>query len=596
MSRVGWRFIQPFLVESEMGTRFALTATPPAMLSYHLQVSWARLRGRAAACSIGLTGQLEATQMQRCMKGTTDTGYPAVLRAFATQSLWSPQRLYNVGYDVPTTCVRCGAPSDSLHHRLFQCPATHDLRQEFLHDSDIDNLRRSESRRSLMIGFQIMPSFTPDRPEGLGCEKPHVQYWTHNGQKIDELMEGIIFTDGSCTKIGPPTWSRTGWAVIKMSANGDLIATASGRVGKQLPQTPAAGEYVAALVASGFQRATVAYSDYMNLNGVESIPLEAALHPKGTYSGIRRRIRGGMAPEFRIKHCKGHVDVQSCQGDAEATFLALGNGHADRVAGAAAAATQQPSPGEVRIWTEESALLGRWLKFVPRALVLWPSLKPSAGHKSLPRRAGVRAPSGCSFASDVLGPWAQDDEEAQSSTRATQSGSSFQDPLSEGVPPPPPPPAAADIETNAGHDWHWQGGRWICTACLSSSRLPVPRRDKCPGQAPSLRKLLLNPQGHRLQIATFTDSFGVVVICSLCGHFTTSSRTGELHKKACKAKGGQAHFASPGARAAYARVASGKHPQHKKGEAKVLDPCMSADALLALARGGDHPSQGPNAV
>jgi hypothetical protein len=157
-----------------------------------------------------------------------------------------------------------------------------------------------------------------------------------------------------------------------------------------------------------------------------------------------------------------------------------------------------------------------------------------------------------------------------------------------------PPPAHEEYEANAGHDWHWQAGRWLCTSCLSSSRLAVPRREKCPGQAPSLRKLLQDPQGHKLQIATFSDSFGIVVICSLCGHFTTSNRTGELHKKPCKAKGGQAAFASPGARSAYSRVAAGKHPKHSKGEARVLDPCVSADALLALAREGGQPSQGPS--
>ena len=597
MHRIGWHFKQPFLVETDAGTRFALTDTPPAMLSYHLQVSWARLRGRAAARSIGVDGQLEATQVQRCMKGgTTDLGYPAVLKAFITQSLWSPQRLHNAGYDVNTVCARCGAPSDSLHHRLFQCPATQGLRQELLHESDLDDLRRSESRRSLMIGFQTMPQFTPERPDGLGCEHQHVHHWTHNGRDIHEIMEGTIFTDGSCTKTGPPTWTRTGWAVIKMSENGDLLATASGRVGRQLPQTAAAGEYVAALVASGFQRATVAYSDYKNLSGIESIPIEAALHPKGTYSGIRRRIRGGMAPEFRIKYCKGHVDVQSCQGDAEAIFLALGNGHADRVAGAAAAATQRPSSEELRIWTEESAFLGRWLKYVPRALALWPSMKPSEGHKSLPRRAGARAPSGCSFASDVLGPWAQTEYEAQARPSAEPSRSNTQALSGEGVPPPPPPPAHADgNENQAGHDWHWQAGRWLCTACLSSSRGAVPRRGKCPGLAANVRKLLAEPKGHKLQIATFTDTFGMVVICSACGHYCTSNRLSSLHKDACKATQGPA-FASEGAVSAYRRVSEGKHPKHAKGDAKVLEPCFPATALLAFAQEGGQPSRGPQTV
>ena len=110
-----------------------------------------------------------------------------------------------------------------------------------------------------------------------------------------------------------------------------------------------------------------------------------------------------------------------------------------------------------------------------------------------------------------------------------------------------------------------------------------------------MRKLISNPRGHKLQIATFTDSFGMVVICSACGHFCTSNRLGPLHKEACKATRGQA-FASPGAGAAYKRVSDGKHPKHAKGDAKVLDPCFPATVLLAFERGGGQPSQGPQAT
>jgi hypothetical protein len=79
-------------------------------------------------------------------------------------------------------------------------------------------------------------------------------------------------------------------------------------------------------------------------------------------------------------------------------------------------------------------------------LALWPTARPTSGHKALPKRAGPRAASGCSFASDVLGPWS-DPEGASFSTAplsaplGPQSGGS-----SSSVGPPPPPPAA---ETNA---------------------------------------------------------------------------------------------------------------------------------------------------
>ncbi len=102
--------------------------------------------------------------------------------------------------------------------------------------------------------------------------------------------------------------------------------------------------------------------------------------------------------------------------------------------------------------------------------------------------------------------------------------------------------------------------------------------------ATNLARLVQNPRGHTLQIATFADGKGVVVVCSRCGHYSTSNRPVELHKKDCKARLGQASFASPGAKTSYERIASGKHPKHAMGEAKVLDPCMSLEVLRRAAR------------
>ena len=171
LAKVGWRFVQPFVLESDVGTRFALTDVPPAMLSYHLQVSWSRMRGRAAAPSAGVSGQLEASQVQKVLKGGASVGYPAVLKAFVTQGLWSHLRLHNVGYDVPLGCPLCGASSDSLHHRLFHCRASELLRIEILQPSDVALLRDSPRRRSLVLGFQVMPDFEPARPEVLAASR-----------------------------------------------------------------------------------------------------------------------------------------------------------------------------------------------------------------------------------------------------------------------------------------------------------------------------------------------------------------------------------------------------------------------------------------
>jgi hypothetical protein len=206
------------------------------------------------------------------------------------------------------------------------------------------------------------------------------------------------------------------------------------------------------------------------------------------------------------------------------------------------------------------------------ALAHWPAVNPTSGHKSLPKREGYNRddvrPIG--FLEDALGPLLRRPAQAQPAAPH----------LSQDRAQPP-----AEEPPTLRHEWHWQAGRWICTACLSTSRLAVPPRlGKCAGMSPNLANLVRNPRRHKLHIATFTDGKGIVVVCSRCGHYSTSNRPVKLHKEDCAAVGGQASFASPGAASAYRRVALGQHPRHAMGEAKVLDPCMSLEALLRASR------------
>lgn len=160
--RVGWRFLQPVLLESDLGVQFALTDTSPAMLPSHMQVSWARMRGRAAAHSHGVQGQLDASQMQQALRGGVG-GYAAILKAFGTQAVWSHQRLHIVGYQVELGCPLCGAPSDSLYHRLVECAQTENLRREHLKATDIELMRSSPDCRALALGYQVRISLRTSR-------------------------------------------------------------------------------------------------------------------------------------------------------------------------------------------------------------------------------------------------------------------------------------------------------------------------------------------------------------------------------------------------------------------------------------------------
>ncbi len=209
---------------------------------------------------------------------------------------------------------------------------------------------------------------------------------------------------------------------------------------------------------------------------------------------------------------------------------------------------------------------------------------PTDGKRCLPKWPGASVRTGrASFAYDVLGALGG----APRSAPVDEPGSSSQ------ADRPPQGPEAPQEGTRR-HDWRWKDHRWLCVACLTTARTAVPPRlGKCAGMATNLAKLVRNPMRHTLQLATFADGKGVVVVCSKCGHYATSNRPAELHKHLCKATGGQASFASPGAASAYRRIAEGKHPKHAKGEAKVLDPCMPLASLAALAQANQEPGSQP---
>ena len=342
LARIGWRFDEPFVLYSDMGTKFVLTDASPTMITYHMVISWGRMRARAAATAIGLHGaRLDATILHQSLQPKGGAGHFVLLRAFATQSIWSHSRLYAVGYDVNPQCCHCGAPNDSLHHRLFECESTNSMRQDFLEDGDIAHLRDSDHMRALALGFQVVPDWEPERPAGLGVEADSCDSWSITGAPAETYMRGEVFTDGSCFKHGPPQWHRTGWAVCKVSEDGVLLAYIRGRAGKQVPQTSPATEHLGVLKASTISdEVEKVNSDYKGLDRIETMPPECILHHRSLYAGLKRRIMALKPPRMQVEHCKAHVNPDLCTNRRD-KFLALGNQHADRVAQQAAA---QPPP------------------------------------------------------------------------------------------------------------------------------------------------------------------------------------------------------------------------------------------------------------
>ena len=139
-----------------------------------------------------------------------------------------------------------------------------------------------------------------------------METYTINGGLIEDFLHGVVFTDGNCYKPGPVTWNRAGWAILKLSEDGVVLAWARGPVGKLLPATSPASENVGVLASATLTRGVEeARSDYKTLECAELQPLDKLLQRKGMYAGIRRLVRGRAPPHFGVTYVPGHVGPDS---------------------------------------------------------------------------------------------------------------------------------------------------------------------------------------------------------------------------------------------------------------------------------------------
>jgi hypothetical protein len=284
-----------------------------------------------------------------------------------------------------------------------------------------------------------------------------------------------------------------------------------------------------------------------------------------------------------ITKVRAHVDENALT-DPHEIYLAKGNAEADRVAkGAAEDLLSKPSPAEIQDWARQTRFLKAYLQYVPRVLEKWPSLAPSSGRASLPKRDATQdgGPRRRTFQADVLGEWgarpAFSPTPPSTSEQNGPSGHAGEDraAAADTGPTPNAPPRTAHDGPRAPHEWSNRQGTWYCRVCLAVSRATHPPLTQCPGLAANLANAVCDPKGHTILVSPRSDNTGIVLICSRCGHYAASNRPTNLHKKVC-----QGIFESPGALESYRRFSRGVHPRYAEGPAKVLESAFPATWLL----------------
>ena len=591
LDRIQWRPSDtPLVLVDHHGKPVNLAITSSASLRFQLQQAWQYRLGCHAAERLGCAGDhfnLDTAQ-QVLLEPDLSPSEKGVLRAFLTSAIWTPSRLSRAGYELPSeACVLCGAPRDDLHHRLFTCPGTACLRTEHLSEAALDYLANVQKSFPIHLGMQRTVRFDRGAPPGLG----HLGgiFWSQDPTLSPEqaFAGQTLCTDGACFKNGPKACHVAGWAVCAVNSLGECTASLYGPVGQDVPHTSPVSEHLAFLaLGHACPNPAEICVDYQGLVNINEMAPKDLYDKSSVHAGLRLQIVGSplWSKSTIVSKVTAHQDPACFEVGSRERQLALGNQRADNLAKAGALLLHQPSSAELEEWAFDSQTLRRFLRYVAKALILWPApgsggprSKRSKNKYVLARDKDPELKQGCLSGLEVLGPWrlAGGGEEPRLQA-GEQSEYSPPQPLaldasaSPSDPVQPPEPLFASI---ADHSFVWVENRFVCKFCLRQvKRLPKPHAvSSCPGTCKVLHDLYQDSRQHQLYASTFTDPsrFGIVICCKRCGSTSEGSRVKGLGDTCPKV------FSSPHAAGNWKRLSEGKHPNRRHGSGKVMDPCVA---------------------
>ena len=515
--RLGWTWPDPFRFISDEGAEFKLTEISPKSLQVEAQKSYFRMLEKRLAKRAGLSDNgratvLPLTKLLRSKTGRGLTpGQVEAAKAIVADAVWTADKLFLAGYQVARQCVHCGQ-RDTWRHRVLDCPVASDLRTELLDEKLLQFLNKHPAH---LRGILLAPSSSAKPP----LDEGGLHYWSALGLPREQAFSGKVFVDGSCSKEADPNLNRAGWAITKLSENGDLEAVLSGPVWFGLPQTSPAAEFIA-LAALGQVAAPTAevFSDFVGaVRAYNEGP--PAMNGKRPYAGIVRSARtsAGWGHLASISKVMAHQSLDLFEKGSAEWVLAKGNSEADKWA--KDAVLRHPAQEEVvmRSLGDIEVATG-YLVYASQLLALWPA---KVKLQRLPK--------------------AQRRERRLKST-----------------------PVA---DRHGGHTWLFGSGLWRCQSCCQFAFEHTQlqgRRGRCPGHSESMAAVLTSRQGHQLHVFEADGFF--VLACGRCGKW--AGRKPDELRFICLG------VPTTAGRRAWSRLCSGKHPryEYRVGPRIYLEP------------------------
>ena len=403
LARLGWGWLKPFEFTTDQGHVIKTIETSPKMVGILIKEAWHRRLERLAAQKLdhqqfeGKRAFVDHLRPYLCGRFARrdPIGASCVIRV-AMGSRWTRTRSRTAGYDVSTKCDLCGEGCDDNFHRIFECTAADEARGHLL-KPELKRRAREAGRGSPLYTRAIaghpgnMVKAKPADDICVRCER-----FDGVDPNIVHGVKGPLYMDGSCIRHICKELSRAAWCVVALDVDCNLrycLSGLSGPVFAPFPQTPQAGEYMAAAVSCqvgvpGF----LGKSDCWNVVRDMGRPLEEQLHQRRAYGAMLRdrlsnkgRLAG--AEHERFEWVPAHVEPETVTGQER--IDAIANGMADL--GAKAAIKHHPPMDEEELQEVEDHLGDAMAvaKIIARVWGLWPRVE-KAKRLPAPERANKR--------------------------------------------------------------------------------------------------------------------------------------------------------------------------------------------------------------
>jgi hypothetical protein len=213
---------------------------------------------------------------------------------YATRYIWMKVKLREAGYQQTDTECVCGHVADDLLHRIWECPAAGEVRDNIVNGEELQMIKDyvKEPGSPFYAGLQLEVRGRVRQIEGTGAEAGKC-WCVDPGQTPSGALQGQLYTDGSCFKSECGPYKSVGWAVVKLDEACEVYAALWGPVGRNLPQSSPAAEYVAVQAATAHGKGDrVLGADYTGAVGVFQQGQERCLDKRSIYAGLKLHIIG----------------------------------------------------------------------------------------------------------------------------------------------------------------------------------------------------------------------------------------------------------------------------------------------------------------